>query len=123
MLFPLTPHPYLYVEKGISNVFCETSMTPTRDWMHTANVLHSGLQCVKCRSQTAAMPQAAPGGDKGVTIGGYVREISVKARSMLGRPQPDVRGSSRRPMASDHTDHESDTRQDQMWGVRQVVSP
>lgn len=122
--YPLTPHPYLYVEKGVSKIIFETVMTPIRNnLMPTANILHCGLQCFKPRAKTAAMPQAAPGGDKGVTIGGYVREISVKARSMLGRPQPDVLGSSRRPMASDHTDHESDTRQDQMWGVRHVVSP
>lgn len=121
--YPFTPHPYLYAEKGVSKVICGTVMAPIRILMHTANLLHCGLRCFKPRAQTVAMPQATPGGDKGVTIGGYVREISVKARSMLGRPQPDVLGSSRRPMASDHTDHESDTRQDQMWGVRHVVSP
>lgn len=60
--------------------------------------------------------------DKSVTIGRYVREISVKARNMLGRPQGASRGTSWRPNTSVHASHEQDTRQDQMWGVRDVVS-
>lgn len=60
-------------------------------------------------------------GDQSVTIGRYVRDISVKARSMLGRPQRGVLTSSR-PTESVHADREPDTRGGPMWGVRDVVS-
>ncbi|CAM9117146.1 unnamed protein product [Ectocarpus sp. 8 AP-2014] len=59
-------------------------------------------------------------GDQSVTIGRYVRDISVKARSMLGRPQRGVLTSSR-PTESVHADREPDTREGPMWGVRDVA--
>lgn len=59
--------------------------------------------------------------DQNVTIGRYVRDISVKARSMLGRPQRGVLSLSR-PTESVHADREPDPREDPMWGARDVVS-
>lgn len=64
----------------------------------------------------------AIGEEKSVTIGRYVREISVKARNMLGRPQAGARGASWRPSSSAHASHEQDAREDQKWGARDVVS-
>lgn len=79
--------------------------------------------CHVSRNYTLRAKQAdAPRGDKSVTIGRYVREISVKARNMLGRPQPGVVGTSRRQPTSIHTSHEPDARQNHMWGARDVVS-
>ncbi|CAN0024749.1 unnamed protein product [Scytosiphon promiscuus] len=60
-----------------------------------------------------------PRGGDGVTIGRYVRDISVKARSILGRPQRGVRSSSR-PTESVNADREPGTREGPMWGVRDV---
>lgn len=65
--------------------------------------------------------QKEPRGGDGVTIGRYVRDISVKARSILGRPQRGVLSSSR-PTESIHADGEPGTREGPMWGVRDVVS-
>ncbi|CAM9094825.1 unnamed protein product [Laminaria digitata] len=75
----------------------------------------------RSRSVMQKPAKEAPGGDKSVTIGRYVREISVKARSMLGRQPRGALGSSRRPMSSDRIDREPDTRQDQMWSARNVA--
>lgn len=66
--------------------------------------------------------QDTPGVDKTVTIGRYVREISVKARYMLGRQQAAVAGSSRRPSPADHPEHEPDTLQETIWDARETVS-
>ncbi|CAM9180188.1 unnamed protein product, partial [Hapterophycus canaliculatus] len=73
---------------------------------------------VPSRSGFQKAAKETRGGD-GVTIGRYVRDISVKARSMLGRPQRGVLSSSR-PTEFVHADREPDTRKGPMWGVRDV---
>ncbi|CAM9112844.1 unnamed protein product [Choristocarpus tenellus] len=66
-----------------------------------------------------------PEGDKSVTIGRYARELSSKARIMLGRPSfgpTRVNGRSTTEGRDAQASDAVGARQDQRWGTRNVVS-